>query len=140
MNQRQAYRLGVDSGLEAAEYGDFTPAELQDEEAFLTGCFEICENKRQFAGHPGYDFARQANADGLWDEFDQGESVGIRRGWREREQQGRVYRKLDKLAEDLADHCCKRITKAEERYAKSGFKYMRQNTLEELIKKLEASV
>jgi len=63
MTQKQAYKLGVDSGSEAAEHGDFTPAELQNEEAFIEACFEICENKRQYAGHPGYTFTGQKNSD-----------------------------------------------------------------------------
>ena len=84
MNQRQAYRLGVTSALEAAEYGDFTPAELQDKDAFFSACFEICENKRQYAGHPGYDFNGQKNSEALWDAFDKGETVGVRKGWQKR--------------------------------------------------------
>ncbi len=84
MNCRQAYRLGVESGLEAGEYGDFSKRELAEEETFTEACFDICENKRQFAGHPGYQFNQKPNADHLWDAFERGESVGIRRAWRER--------------------------------------------------------
>jgi hypothetical protein len=84
MNCKTAYQLGVESGQEAARCGDFTPGKLENEEAFLAACYEICENKRQFAGHPGYDFNREPNAEGLWDAFDEGESVGIRKDWGER--------------------------------------------------------
>ncbi len=82
MNQKQAYDLGVASGLEAAEFGDFTPDELRSEEDFFAACFEACENKRQYAGHPGYDFNRQKNSEALWDAFEDGEAVGVRKGWR----------------------------------------------------------
>lgn len=84
MNCKQAYRLGVASGLEAGQYGDFSSRELADEEAFTEACAEICDNKRQFAGHPGYLFNQKSNAEGLWDAFEHGEMVGIRRAWRER--------------------------------------------------------
>ncbi len=84
MNCKQAYRLGVASGLEAGQYGDFSRQELADEDAFIEACAKNCDNKRQFAGHPGYEFNRKPNAEGLWDAFEQGEVVGIRRAWRER--------------------------------------------------------
>ncbi len=84
MNAKQAYRLGVESGLEAGRWGDFSPAEVADQDAFTSACAEICENKRQYAGHPGERFSGQPNADSLWDAFDEGEAVGIRKAWRER--------------------------------------------------------
>ena len=85
MNTRQSYRLGVESGLEAGRLGDFSPAELADEDSFTVACSEICENKRQYAGHPACDFNAQPNADCLWDAFENGEAVGIRKAWRERQ-------------------------------------------------------
>ena len=84
MNKAQAYRLGVASGYEAGIYGDFTANELADEDAFAEAAGEICDNKRQFADSPTYDFARQPNSDILFDAFDAGEAVGVRRAWRER--------------------------------------------------------
>ena len=89
MNKREAYQLGVDSGYEAGEMGDFTEEELADEDAFMQACAEICDNKRQYAGHPGYDFNQEPNADSLWDAFDEGEAVGCRKAWRDR-QAGRL--------------------------------------------------
>jgi hypothetical protein len=84
VNQKQAHRMGVESGLEAAHYGEFSADELHDEATFLSACRDICENKRQYADHPGYEFNGQSNAESLWEAFEQGEAVGIRRGWRER--------------------------------------------------------
>lgn len=85
MNIKQAYRLGVESGLEAGHLGDFSQTELADEDSFTVACAEICENKRQYAGHPGYEFGRQPNVDPLWGAFEDGEAVGIRKAWRERQ-------------------------------------------------------
>jgi hypothetical protein len=84
VNKAQAYRLGVASGYEAGTYGDFTPKELSDADAFVEAAAEICENKRQYADSPTYDLARQPNSENLFDAFDSGETVGIRRAWRER--------------------------------------------------------
>ncbi len=86
MNTKQAYRFGVESGLEAGRWGDFSPAELGHEDAFASACAEICDNKRQDADHPGYVFNGRPNAEGLWEAFERGESVGIRKAWRERQQ------------------------------------------------------
>lgn len=88
MNQAQAYRLGVASGYEAGIYGDFTAKELSAEDAFVEAAAEICDHKRQFADSPTYDLARQSNSENLFDAFDEGESVGIRRAWRERHKSG----------------------------------------------------
>jgi hypothetical protein len=85
MNAKDAYKLGVASGKEAAEYGDFTAAELADQTRFVEACHEISESQRQFAGHPGYNFNREPNAEALWDAFDEGEAVGVRKGWRKRQ-------------------------------------------------------
>jgi hypothetical protein len=84
VTQKQAHRMGVESGLEAAQHGDFAQEELLDEDSFMTACGEICENKRQYADHPGYQFGRERNAESLWEAFEHGEMVGIRRGWRMR--------------------------------------------------------
>ncbi len=84
MNTKQAYRFGVESGLEAGRWGDFSPAELADQDAFTDACAEICNNKRRYASHLGERFNGQPNADSLWDAFDQGEAVGIPEAWRER--------------------------------------------------------
>jgi len=88
MNKAQAYRRGVASGYEAGIYGDFTAQELSAEDAFAEAAAEICDNKRQFADSPTYDFARQSNSESLFDAFDQGEAVGIRRAWCERHKSG----------------------------------------------------
>ena len=88
MNKRQAYRLGVSSGYEAGVYGDFSANELSDQDAFAEASAEICDNKRQYADSPTYDFASQPNSENLFDAFDQGEAVGIRRAWRERHKSG----------------------------------------------------
>lgn len=86
MNKRQAYNLGVASGEEAAKYGDFSAAELADEDSFMEACSEICSNKRQYADSPTYEFNQYGDrADGLFDAFDEGETVGIRKGWRKRQ-------------------------------------------------------
>ena len=85
MNKRDAYRVGVDYGYDAGMSGDFTPAELADVDAFLQACGEISENQRQYAGHPGYDFNQEFNADSLWDAFERGESAGNMQAWRERQ-------------------------------------------------------
>ena len=90
MNKGQAYRLGIASGYEAGIYGDFTPRELNDEDAFSEAAVEICENKRQFSDSPTYDFARQPNSENLFDAFEHGEAVGVRRAWRERHKSGRA--------------------------------------------------
>ena|ERR1041384_7256321 len=84
MNKAQAHRLGVASGYEAGMYGEFTAKELDTEDAFAAAACEICENKRQFTGSPTYDFVGRPNSDNLFDAFDKGEAVGVRRAWRER--------------------------------------------------------
>ena len=89
MNKAQAYRLGVASGYEAGIYGDFTARELSDQDAFAEVAAEICDNRRQFADSPTYILARQPNSESLFDAFDKGESLGIRRAWRERRESGR---------------------------------------------------
>ena len=58
MNRAEAYQRGVASGYDAGVYGDFT-VELSEEDAFTAAAAEICDNKRQFADSPTYDFARQ---------------------------------------------------------------------------------
>jgi len=89
MNTKQAYRLGVESGLEAGRLGDFSPAELDELDASAVACADICENKRQYAGHPGYEFNAKQNAELLWDAFEEGEAVGIRKAWRDRQRRQR---------------------------------------------------
>jgi hypothetical protein len=88
MNKGEAYRLGVASGYEAGVYGDFTAAELSSEDTFTEAAAEICDNKRQYADSPTYDFARQRNSESLFDACEKGEAVGIRRAWRERHKSG----------------------------------------------------
>lgn len=88
MNKREAYRIGVASGYEATIYGEFTPAELASEDTFSAACFEVCENKRQYADSPTYDFAQEENSDNLFDAFDNGEARGIAKGWTERKRNG----------------------------------------------------
>src|SRR5207249_3964091 len=59
MNRAQAYRSGVNSGYEAGIYGEFSANELANVDAFTEAAAETCENKRQFADSPTYEFARQ---------------------------------------------------------------------------------
>ncbi len=92
MTKKQAYKDGVISGMEAARYGDFTPKELENFDNFAEACGEICENKRQYVGHPGYDFNNCFNRDDLWDRFDDGEAAGILKGWQERQRQRKEQR------------------------------------------------
>jgi hypothetical protein len=93
MNKTEAYRLGVASGYEAGIYGDFTATELSNEDAFAEAAAEICDNKRQYADSPTYEFARQRNSESLFEAFDKGEAVGIRRAWRERQKSLRGTRR-----------------------------------------------
>lgn len=83
MNKREARQLGLASGEETAIYGDFTPDELASEARFLEACCEIFENKRQYADSPTYDMANERNADSLFDAFDQGETDGACRYYRQ---------------------------------------------------------
>lgn len=85
MNKREARALGVEYGYEAGTQGDFNEKELSDEDEFLRACAEIADNQRQYAGHPGYDFNLESNADSLWDAFEEGESAGARQAWRARQ-------------------------------------------------------
>lgn len=81
MNAKTAYRLGVESGLETAKYGDFTREELLDIDTFMQGASDALENKRQMADSPTYDFVREPNSESLFNAFDNGESVGLNKGW-----------------------------------------------------------
>ncbi len=83
MNTKEAYSLGVDSGLETARFGDFSENALRDHDEFLTEADEIVHNKRQFADSPTYEFAREPNSEALFDAFDRGETVGLNKGWRQ---------------------------------------------------------
>jgi len=82
MNKKTAYSLGVASGLETAKYGGFSQNELTDLDSFLSAASDILSNKRQYADSPTYDFAREPNAESLFDAFDSGETVGLNKGWR----------------------------------------------------------
>lgn len=85
MTKHEAYTLGVEYGLEAAMYGDFTEEEMGSSDKFFAACFEICDNMSQYAGHPVELFnADEPDADDLYDEFVRGEVDGIYRGIRER--------------------------------------------------------
>ena len=76
MKKSDAYKLGLTSAAEAAEYGDFSGKELETREAFVEAILEICGNKRQYAGHPGYDFNLLRNSENLWEAFERGEYAG----------------------------------------------------------------
>jgi hypothetical protein len=65
-------------------YGDFTATQLSNEDTFAEAAADICDNKRQYADSPTYELARQPNNESLFNAFDEGEAVGIRRAWRER--------------------------------------------------------
>lgn len=81
MNAKYAYSLGVDSGFETARYGDFSRGALLDIDKFMQEASDILSNKRQYADSPTYDFTREPNSDSLFDAFDNGETVGLRKGW-----------------------------------------------------------
>lgn len=85
MNKRQAKELGIESGYESGMYGDFTPEELADEDAFMQAGAEILENKRQYADDPTYEIAQEPNADSLFDAYEEGESIGLLRAWKKRQ-------------------------------------------------------
>jgi hypothetical protein len=51
-----------------------------------------------------------------------------------------AYEALDKIAEDLANHCCKEINRLASQIPRDPIKYNEQHALEELIKKLQARV
>jgi hypothetical protein len=104
MNSKDSYKLGVASGLEAASYGDFTPAELANADQFFEACAEICDNKRQYAGHPGYDFNREPNAEALWDAFERGEAVGIGKGRRQRRKKRAAAAKRKVVTGEYSEH------------------------------------
>lgn len=101
MNKREAYTLGVDSGYEAGQHGEFSDLELWDEDEFMRACGETCENKRQFADSPTYQFSGEKNGDSLFDAFDEGETVGIRKAWRELYRKDAGRRQL--IADALSD-------------------------------------
>ncbi len=56
------------------------------------------------------------------------------------EAQWAAYEALDKIAEDLANHCCIEINRLAKQVSRDPIKYNEQHTLEELIKKLNARV
>jgi len=82
MNKTQAKALGMQSGVDAAKFGDFTPQELADADLFRAACSEICSNKRQYAEDPTYTIAQQPNAESLFEAYEEGEAIGIERGAR----------------------------------------------------------
>lgn len=90
MNQRTARALGKQSGIEVGERGDFTPEGLDNEDDFTIACYKICENKRQYAGHPSYEMTQQPNSDTLFEAFEAGESIGIREAWRTRKRNAKL--------------------------------------------------
>jgi hypothetical protein len=94
MNQKTARAMGIDSGLEAGRMGDFNEAELKDVDAFLYAGYEICSNKTQYAGHPFELIAEEPveRRDGLYDAFEEGENVGLRKAWRERQKRKKIHR------------------------------------------------
>jgi len=82
MNIQETYRAGIVSGLETAEYGDFTDDEKSDIDKFLEAGFEILYNKRQYADSPTYEIAKQKNSESLFDAFDRGEMIGLQKGFK----------------------------------------------------------
>lgn len=104
MNKKTAYSLGVDSGLESARYGDFSQAELVDIDSFLSAASDILSNKRQMADSPTYDFAREPNAESLFDAFDAGETVGLNKGWRKLAPERKRAEAQEALSEALSAH------------------------------------
>lgn len=100
MTKRDAYKLGVASGYEAGIYGRFP--NNREEDQFMDVCNEICMNKRQFADSPTYSFNSNNDGsdramwrtEGLYDSFDEGETIGIRKAWRKRNSVGNKYNEM----------------------------------------------
>lgn len=91
MNKREAHRLGVKSGYETAAYhtpcvfrvkiNNITADELSNLDSFIEAGLQICENRRQYAGHP-YEIISEEpveRRDGLYDAFDAAEIIGLRK-------------------------------------------------------------
>lgn len=104
MNKKTAYSLGVDSGLESAIYGQFSQEALCDLDAFLQEASDILENKRQMSDSPTYAFAREENSESLFDAFDNGESVGLNKGWRKLAPERKKAESQIALSEALSAH------------------------------------
>jgi hypothetical protein len=82
MTKREAYKLGVAYGAEAAEAAleEAEKGEIaRDREAVEEASWDILQNQRQYAGHPTYDFAGERNADSLYEGFEAGETTGAMR-------------------------------------------------------------
>lgn len=99
MNKREARDAGVAAGEEAARYCEIGPTDKAqacycdpgDAEEFCGLCLSVAaseaeQNGRQYAGHIGFDFNAEpeGRAEGLWDAYDAGVSLGIANGVRAR--------------------------------------------------------
>jgi len=92
MNKREAYKLGYEEGLQIGDLGDFTEAELADEDKFLGACHEISENSRQFEGHPTYHIEGRWNSNSLFEAFEEGEFAGWKEAYKKVNRQVAVAR------------------------------------------------
>jgi hypothetical protein len=93
MNRKEAYRKGVDRGESIGESCLAENFAYASVDAYLEQCGESEENDRQFS--PFEFLAHDINsheefrAEGLWEAFDRGISVGFNKAWRRSEAQAR---------------------------------------------------
>ena len=105
MDQKEAYAIGRDAGYQAATYMDWTEeipfvlsteqgiedpsqadkGELQEAAEFAA--WDVEQNARQYSSfqHVAYEFNNaepEWRMEGLWDKYDEGVGVGIRKGVR----------------------------------------------------------
>lgn len=84
MTKKEAYEAGRDIGYEIAMDADFDDDMTFDE--MESEAYEIEENARQFSPWEflAHDINSSRYPDELWEEYDRGVSVGVRKGLRKR--------------------------------------------------------
>jgi hypothetical protein len=100
MNQREAKEYGIDQGYSAVQYCDVSDIDQSEancecletgkgacKDCLTYGAFESEQNARQYS--PFEFFAHEINstgdrAEGLWEAYDQGVAIGIKRGLKDR--------------------------------------------------------
>jgi len=78
MTKKDAYKEGLSVADEIVCYGEFTPQEMASEEKYLEACYEIAENRKQYAGDITYDFKR----DSEWEGYEDGITAGLQKAAR----------------------------------------------------------
>jgi hypothetical protein len=73
MTKKDAIRAGRDVAFEIATYGEFTDKEMESRESYLEACYEISENRKQYAGDVTEDFRR----DSEWEGYEEGLNIGL---------------------------------------------------------------